>query len=330
MLEQVAEHTAGQFARALVMPNVPAVDTGPQAEALRREITRWTERFDFTPLMTIRLTAATTPETIREARAHGVVAAKVYPLGVTTGSHGGLTLDQLGRMEDVFSAMQDTGMVLCWHGEFPGPGWLTAEQRMLPEIRKVVDAFPTLRQVLEHVSTREGVEWVRRGPERVAGTITVHHLYLTLDDLGGRGVWGRGGQLHPHYFYSPIAKGDLDRAALLEAAIESSGKFFLGTDSAPHPIDRKFNVDAGCCAAGVFSAPVALAALAAKFEEAGALDRLEDFTSVYGAQFYRLPLNEGTIELEPGSWTVPATVAGLVPFLAGETLSWRARSNAMA
>jgi dihydroorotase len=325
MLHRVAEHTARQFARALVMPNVPPIDTGWQATDLRLEIRRLTDRYDFTPLMTIRLTGETTPETIRAAKAHGVVAAKVYPQGVTTGSHGGVTIDQLDRMGDVFAAMQEAGLVLCWHGEFPGPGWLSAEQRMFPEIRKVVDDFPRLRQVLEHISTRDGVEWVRRCPDTVAGTITVHHLYLTLDDLGGRGEYGRGGQLHPHYFYAPIAKEVSDRQALQEAAIEPSGKFFLGTDSAPHPIDRKFNVDAGCCAAGVFSAPVAMAALATKFEDLHALDRLENFTSVQGARFYGLPLNEGTIELEPRGWTVPETIAGMVPFLAGERLAWRVR-----
>lgn len=328
MLRQVARHTASQFARALVMPNVPPIDTGPQAERLRSEIFQHVSPSSFTPLMAIRLTGSTTPETIHEAKRCGVVAAKVYPQGVTTGSHGGVTIEQLQQMGAVFAAMQDVGMVLCWHGEFPGPGWLRAEQRMLPEIRKVVDDFPRLRQVLEHISTREGVEWVRRCPDTVAGTITVHHLYLTLDDLGGRGKYGRGGMLQPHYFYAPIAKEDADRETLTEAAIEPSGKFFLGTDSAPHPIDRKFNVDAGCCAAGVFSAPVAMAALASKFEERDALDRLEDFTSVYGARFYGLPLNEGSIVLEKQVWAVPETVAGMVPFLAGEPLSWRVAETA--
>jgi dihydroorotase len=270
--------------------------------------------------MTIKIVPSTTPATIREAKAAGVVAGKLYPEGVTTNSSDGVR--DFMELADVFGAMAEAGLVLCLHGETPDAFCLDREEAFLAEVLPTIAAsFPGLRIVLEHVSTAAAVEWVRgqapAGAHDVAATITVHHLLLTLDDVVG-------GMLAPHHFCKPVAKRPADRAAIVAAAVSGDPRFFLGTDSAPHLRAAK-EAAHGC--AGVFTAPVALPLLAARFDEHDALDRLEAFCSGHGARFYGLPGNEGTVQLVREPWTVPADCAGVVPLAAGTTLPWRVEAG---
>lgn len=324
-ISNIAPHTCRQFARALVMPNVPAITTPARMVQYREEILAASRNYNnFEPLMTMKLHAGLTPRDIVTATHLGMVAGKIYPEGVTTGSEDGLTIQQIREMGDVFSTMQELGVVLCWHGQMPGEDvyCLDREPLMLPEIRRVVDDFPRLKQVVEHISTRRAVDWVWRCPDTVAATITVHHLMLTLDDVLGGGRIGKAGKLYPHHYCAPIAQDPGSRDALIYAATSGSPKFFLGTDSAPHPKEDK---EASCGCAGIFSAPVAMQALAMVFERVDKLGALEDFTSRFGAEFYRLPLNEDYLELERESWVVPDSYCNgvYVPFLAGMALPWR-------
>ena len=267
----------------------------------------------FEPLMTIQVVPGTTPQTIDKARRAGVVAGKVYPLGVTTNSENGVS--DFDALDPVFEAMQEVGMVLSLHGESPDPTvfCLDREVEFLPIIVTIRSKFPRLKIVLEHVTTARAVGFIRLCPEGVAATITVHHLFLTLNDV-------IGGMLQPHHFCKPVAKRPQDRDALMEAALSGSPKFFLGTDSAPHLKEEK-ECDAGC--AGIYTAPVALPLLTQFFETNGALGRLEDFVSRFGARFYGLPLNDGMVRLIRQPWTVPHDCGGIVPFQAGQSLAWQ-------
>jgi dihydroorotase len=320
MLRRVVPETSQVFGRALVMPNTePPVLTGDDAERYRKEIAAAVPPdHAFEPLMTIKIVPSTTPEIVRDAAAAGVVAGKLYPEGVTTNSSDGVR-DVL-QLADTFAAMSESGLVLCLHGETPDTFCLDREERFLAEVLPVLaERLPDLRIVLEHVSTAAAVDWVRRHPlrpdgrPRVAATITVHHLLLTLDDVVG-------GLLAPHHFCKPIAKRPADRAAVVAAAVSGDPRFFLGTDSAPHARAAK-EAAHGC--AGIFTAPVALPLLATVFDEQGALDALDGFCSGHGPRFYGLPPNPGTVELVRDGWTVPAEIGGVVPLRAGATLPWR-------
>jgi dihydroorotase len=320
VLRAVVGHSSGPFARGLVMPNtVPPVLTASDAEAYRGEIADAVPAgHRFEPLMTIKVVPSTTADTVRRARAAGVVAAKLYPEGVTTNSGDGVR--DVMALADTFAAMAEVGMVLCVHGEAPDAFCLDREARFVGRtLPRLVDAVPSLRIVLEHVSTAGAVDWVRSAPTgpggrpRVAATVTVHHLLLTLDDVVG-------GLLAPHHFCKPLAKRPEDRAAIVAAAVSGDPRFFLGTDSAPHRRSDKEGAE-GC--AGVFTAPVALPVLAEVFEDHGALDRLDAFTGEHGARFYGLAPNDGTVRLVREPWAVPAELAGIVPFRAGTTLRWR-------
>ncbi|NJC85222.1 dihydroorotase [Planosporangium mesophilum] len=317
MLRAVLPATGRHFARALVMPNTdPPVADADALARYRSEIVSANE-WPFEPLMTIKLTAGTGDKTVRLAGEAGAVAAKLYPRGVTTNSADGV--DEVDDLYPAFAAMVDVGMVLCVHGESPDAFCLDREEAFLSAVLpRITSEFPTLRVVVEHASTAAAVRWVRdhrdrTGTSTVAATITVHHLLLTLDDV-------IGDLLSPHHFCKPVAKRPEDRAALVEAATSGDPAFFLGTDSAPHAREAK-ECASGC--AGVFTAPVALPVLAQVFESAGALDRLERFTSVAGAHFYGLPLNEGVVTLRRERWRVPAEYHGVVPFLADRYLDWR-------
>lgn len=313
MLSAVLPATARQFGRAIIMPNTDSpILTAADVERYRRQILA--EDSGLTPLMTIKLVPATTPVGILEARAVGTIAGKLYPEGVTTNSDDGVR--DIRGMYPVFDAMERSGMVLCLHGESPGAFCLDREKDFLRHLVDIAGTFQRLKIVLEHITTDEAVKMVSCLPGNVAATITVHHLYLTLDDV-------IGGLIRPHTFCKPIAKRPEDRTALIAAAVSGNPKFFLGTDSAPHLRERK-ECDGGC--AGVFSAPMAMQALAWLFVEGcQAHDRLEKFTSRFGAEFYGLPLNEGKLELIREPKPVPREVAGVVPFMAGEIIPWSLR-----
>jgi dihydroorotase len=313
LLGAVASDTARHFARAMVMPNLtPPVRTGEQALAYRERILAVTQGLDFTPLMTIKVLPETTAEWVAGAKRAGVVAGKLYPQGVTTNSEDGWS--QIEVLDDAFAAMEAAGLVLSLHGEAPDAFCLDREQRFVEDtLPSIAERFPKLRIVLEHVSTRAGVAAVME-LTNVAGTITAHHLHLTLDDV-------IGGALRPHHFCKPVAKRPEDRDALIAAALDSDS-FFLGTDSAPHLRADK-ECPSGC--AGAYTAPVALGLVAEVFDAHDALQQLESFTSERGARFYEVPLNEGRVTLRRGEWAVPADFAGVVPMRAGQTLAWQVR-----
>jgi dihydroorotase len=311
LLDAVAQDTARHFGRALVMPNLtPPVSTGADALAYGERILKATEGLGFTPLMTIKVFPGTTAECVKAAKAAGVVAGKLYPQGVTTNSEDGWS--EIEALDSAFAAMEEAGLVLCLHGEAPDAFCVDREQRFVEDVLpRIASTFPALRIVLEHVTTRVGVSMVNE-LANVAGTITAHHLHLTLDDV-------IGGALRPHLFCKPVAKRPEDRDALIEAAL-GSDLFFLGTDSAPHTVANK-ECASGC--AGVYTAPVALGLVAEIFDAHGSLETLEAFTSERGAAFYGVALNEGQITLRRGEWPVPAEYGGVVPMRAGETLAWQ-------
>ncbi|MDP3724934.1 MAG: dihydroorotase, partial [Nanoarchaeota archaeon] len=257
----------------------------------------------------------TTPEMIEYARKAGAVAGKVYPLGVTTNSDEGLRNFESPDITRTFEKMREVGMILLLHGEIDKEKTLVTkrEEVFLPTLQGLAKKFPKLKIVLEHVSSKKGVRVIEDLSENVAATITAHHLVLTLNDVIGYGI-------QPHNACMPTPKDFEDCDALLEAATSGNKKFFLGSDSAPHPREKK-ECKKGAC--GVFTAPVLPALLAEIFERAGRLDRLENFTSGFGAEFYGLPRNTETITLTKGEWLVPEQYGNVVPFKAGEKLSWR-------
>ncbi len=311
MLDKVVGYTSQSFGRALVMPNTTKpILTGEDAVAYKKDILRIRGE-EFQPLMTIKLVRSTTPTIIREAKAAGVVAAKFYPEGVTTNSEDGMP--NLADSHPVLQEMERQGMVLCLHGETPGVFCMDRETVFLSDLSAIANTFPKLKIVLEHVTTFDAVSEVSALPDNVAATITVHHLFLTLDDVVG-------GMLKPHHFCKPIAKTPEDRESLLDVAMSGNPKFFLGTDSAPHARGKK-ECASGC--AGVFTAPVAMALLVDLFEQHGTLDRLEGFTSEFGARFYGLPLNEEKVTFTRDPWVVAEVVGDVVPFKAQEVLNWR-------
>ncbi len=321
LMAHVLPHTARCFGRAVVMPNLkPPVTTAAAARAYYdRILDALHPDLDFTPLMTLYLTDATTPAEIERARADGVVvAAKLYPAGATTNSDEGLT--DLVRARPVFAALAACGLPLLVHGEVTDPEVDVFDREAVfleRHLRPLLDAVPGLKVVLEHVTTKQGVDFVLQGPPTLAATITAHHL------LYNRGAMFRGG-LNPHYYCLPVLKREEHRLALVEAATSGSPRFFLGTDSAPHVRGAK---ECGCGCAGIFSAPVAIEMYATAFEQAGALDRLEGFASRHGAAFYGLPPNRDTVTLSRRERSVPAAIAAgpagdLVPPGAGATLGW--------
>ena len=329
MLAAVVGHTARQFARAIVMPNLrPPVTRAAQALEYRERILEVAADAgygdSFTPLMTLYLTDNTTADEIRAAHDTGVVhAVKLYPAGATTNSDAGVT-DLLGRCTSVLEAMQEIGMPLLVHGEVTDPAVDLFDReavfidRVMIPLRK---AFPALKVVFEHLTTKDGVDYVRQDGGPTAATITAHHL------LYNRNAIFQGG-LRPHWYCLPVLKREVHRQALVEAATSGSSRFFLGTDSAPHPRGLK---EHACGCAGCYTALHAMELYATAFERAGRLDALEAFASLNGPAFYGLPANEGTLTLERGSFDIPeALPAGddaLVPLAAGETLQWRLKQD---
>lgn len=315
MLDRVAPFTARQFARAIVMPNlVPPVTTVEAATAYQNRI-RAAAGSGFEPLMTAYLTDEADPaELVRGFEAGVWVAAKLYPAGATTNSASGVTA--IRNIYPALERMQAVGMVFCVHGEVTDPevDVFDREAVFIDRILSpLVDEFPDLKIVFEHITTAEAADFVRDAPATVAATITPQHLHINRNAIFAGG-------LRPHAFCLPVAKRESHRLAVRTAAVSGSAKFFLGTDSAPHARSAK---ESACGCAGIFNAPYALESYAAVFEEEGALDRFEGFASEHGANFYGLPLNEGTATLEQVEQIVPDEVAGLVPFHFGEMLRWR-------
>jgi dihydroorotase len=322
MHRSVLQATARVFGRAIVMPNLkPPVTTIDAARAYRDRIIAALPRGSrFVPLMTLYLTDRTSENDVAAARDSGFVhAIKYYPAGATTHSESGVTA--LDNVYPAFASMEKLGAVLSLHGEVTDPDVdMFDRERVFVErhLSRIVRDFPALRIVLEHITTREASEFVRDAPATVAATITPQHLRYSRNALFA------GSFLRPHYFCLPVLKRETHRKALVQAATSGNPKFFLGTDSAPHARHAKENA---CGCAGCYTAPSALELYTEAFEDAGALERLEGFASIHGADFYRLPRNRDTVTLERSSWVVPdAYPAGdetIVPFDAGETLRWR-------
>ena len=315
MLDRVVPFTARQFARAIVMPNLAPPVTSVAAASAYRDRIRSAAGEGFEPLMTAYLTDEADPEEIARGFAEGVwVAAKLYPAGATTNSASGVTA--IRNIYPALERMQDIGMVLCVHGEVTDPDVDVFDREAVfidRLLAPLVDDFPDLKIVFEHITTAEAAEFVRDAPATVAATITPQHLHINRNALFAGG-------LRPHAFCLPVAKREQHRLAVRQAAVSGLPQYFLGTDSAPHARSAK---ESACGCAGIFNAPYALESYAAVFEDEGALDRLEGFASVHGANFYGLPLNEGQVTLERIEQIVPDEIAGLVPFHAGESLHWR-------
>ncbi len=324
-MTDVLGDSARQFARAMVMPNLkPPVRTLEEARAYRQRIlAALPEGSDFEPLMSLYLTDNTRCEDLREAHASGLVrAVKYYPAGATTNADAGVT--DIMRVQAQLECLAELGMPLLVHGEATDPGVdifdrerVFIDRVLAPLLRRI----PGLRLVLEHVTTREGVDLVASGPPSLAATITVHHLLLNRNALFDGG-------LRPHHYCLPVLKREEHRQALLAAATGGDPSFFLGTDSAPHPRGAK---EGGCGCAGIYTAHNALGLYAEVFEEAGALPALEAFASHHGADFYGLPRNSGRIVLlrEPKAIpeTLPMGVDRLVPYRAGGQCRWRIQSE---
>jgi dihydroorotase len=320
-LASVVSFSARAFARAIVMPNLrPPVTTVDAARRYRERIRAALPAGSaFEPLMTLYLTESTEPAEIDRAAESGFVAGvKCYPAGATTHSEAGVT--SLARCERVIARMEERDVVLQLHGEATGSEVDPYDREAVfieRELAPIVARHPRLRIVLEHVTTRAGIDFVRAGRGRLAATVTPQHLLLN------RGAMFDGG-LRPHLYCLPVLKRERDREALVEAATGDDPRFFLGTDSAPHSRTAK---ESACGCAGVFSAPAAIELYAKAFEEAGRLGQLEAFASARGADFYGLPRNRGRITLVREPWTVPESfVFGqgeVVPMSAGERLEWR-------
>ncbi|RVV99889.1 dihydroorotase [Mesobaculum littorinae] len=324
MMTAVTPHSARDFGRAIIMPNlVPPVVTAADAEAYRARILQAVPKgADFTPLMTLYLTETTDPADVRRAAETGLIAAlKLYPAGATTNSDSGVR--DFDRVMPVLETMAEIGLPLCVHGEVTDPA-VDIFDREAVFIDRVLDPLrarmPGLRVVMEHVTTADGVAYARAGGPDLAATITAHHLVINRNHILAGGI-------RPHYYCLPVAKRETHRLALVEAATSGEACFFLGTDSAPHPDGAK---ESACGCAGCFTAPVTLPLLAHVFETAGALDRLEAFASLNGPGFYRMAPNEARITLERGAPDVPASIdtgAGpLTVFDPGFPLDWRVRA----
>ena len=319
-LATTVPHTAAQFARAIVMPNLkPPVTTAEQALAYRaRILAAVPSGMAFEPLMTLYLTDKLPPEEIRRAKAAGVVAVKLYPAGATTNSDAGVT--DIRKTYATLEAMQREGLLLLVHGEVTDADIDLFDreavfiERVLSPLRR---DFPGMRIVMEHITTREAAQYVTEADDKLAATITAHHLLYNRNALFTGGI-------RPHWYCLPVLKREQHRQALVAAATSGHPRFFLGTDSAPHATHLK-EAAVGC--AGCYTAHAAMELYAQAFDAAGALEKLEAFASHHGPDFYGLPRNRGTLTLRRERWTPPAAFpfgeAELKPLAAGEALGWR-------
>jgi len=320
MLQAVTPHSARQFARAIIMPNLtPPVTSVAAARAYRERIVAAAGDADFTPLMTCYLTDGIDPAEIERGYADGVFAAcKLYPAHATTNSAHGVT--DIRALTHVLETLQRIGMPLLIHGEVTDKSVdifdreaVFVERTLAPLTRD----YPALKIVLEHITTAEAAAFVTEADHPIAATITPQHLMINRNALFDGG-------LRPHAYCLPVLKRETHRLAVRKAAVSGSPRFFLGTDSAPHVVGAK---ESGCGCAGIFNAPFALEAYLQVFDEEGALAHFEGFASEHGARFYGLPLNDGTVTLVREDVVVPDRIgegdASVVPFLAGTTLGWR-------
>ncbi len=319
-LAAVVPHTARQFARAIIMPNLkPPVTTAAQALAYRERILAAVPKgLSFEPLMTLYLTDRLPPDEIKRAKDAGVVAVKLYPAGATTNSDAGVT--DLRKTYATLEAMQREGLPLLVHGEVTG-----ADIDLFDREKVFIDTqliplrrdFPELKIVFEHITTREAAQYVAEAGRHTAATVTAHHLLYNRNAIFLGGV-------RPHYYCLPVLKREEHRLALVAAVASGSDRFFLGTDSAPHAAQLKEHAT-GC--AGCYTALSALELYAEAFEAAGALDKLEAFASFHGPAFYGLPRNSGTVTLRKEPWVLPESLpfgdAELKPLCGGETLAWK-------
>jgi dihydroorotase len=321
MLAAVAQHTARQFARAIIMPNLtpPVTDLAAAAAYRARIMAALGEGADFTPLMTCYLTDDADAGMIAEGYAAGLFAAcKLYPAHATTNSAHGVT--DIRQLATVLETLQRIGMPLLIHGEVTDRS-IDIFDREAVFVERVLTPltrdYPSLKIVLEHITTAEAAAFVAEAAHPIAATITPQHLLINRNAIFDGG-------LRPHAYCLPVAKRESHRLAVRRAAVSGSPRFFLGTDSAPHVVGAK---ESGCGCAGIFNAPYALEAYARVFDEEDALDRFEGFASEHGARFYGLPLNSGTVTLVRAPVTVPDRIGAgdtaVVPFMAGETIGWR-------
>ena len=320
-LKAVLPDTARQFARAIVMPNLrPPVTTTELAVAYRQRILdALPEGANFEPLMTLYLTDNTTAEEIATAKASGIIhGVKLYPAGATTNSDSGVT--SLDKCATALAAMEKLGVPLLVHAEVTDHDVdvfdrerVFIERNMIPLLKK----YPALKIVFEHITTKDAATFVTSAPSNVAATITAHHLLMNRNDMFKGGI-------QPHHYCLPILKREEHRLALVQAATSGNAKFFLGTDSAPH---AKHTKEAACGCAGMYTAHTAIELYAEAFEAANALDKLEGFASVYGADFYALPRNSAQITLAKETWIVPANLPFdqdvIVPLRAGQAVHWK-------
>jgi len=325
-LSSIIGHTARQFARAIIMPNLkPPITTTAMAQAYRQRIMEsLPDNAEFTPLMTLYLTDNTSSEEIIRAKESGFIhAVKLYPSGATTHSDAGVT--DVEKTYDTLATMADVGLPLLVHGESTRTDVdvfdrekIFIEETLAPMLEKI----PTLRVVLEHITTQEAADFISNGPERTAATITAHHLLMN------RNAMFKGG-IRPHAYCLPVLKREKHRLALIETIKSGHTRFFLGTDSAPH---SKHNKESSCGCAGIYTAHAALELYAEAFESADALDKLEAFASFNGPDFYGLPRNTAKVTLSKQSWQVPSDYPlgkdeTIIPLRAGETLSWKYIEN---
>ena len=320
MLDHVAQYTARQFARAIIMPNLsPPVTTAEEGAAYRDRINAAVPAgLDFTPLIVAYLTDHSSPDEMARGHDEGIfTAAKLYPAHATTGRAHGVT--DVAKIMPVLERMADIGMPLLIHGEVTDHDVDIFDREAVfieRTLKGLVRDLPGLRIVFEHITTSEAVDFVTAAPANVAATITPQHLHINRNAMLVGGI-------RPHAYCLPVAKREQHRLAVRAAAVSGSPKFFLGTDSAPHAVHTK---EAACGCAGIFNAPYALESYIQVFDEEGVLDRFEGFASEHGPNFYGLPLNTGTVTLERGETLVPERVGEVVPFHAGETLGWRLAS----
>jgi dihydroorotase len=313
MLKKVAPLSSKYFAGALVMPNTtPPITSKESLLSYKDEILQVTKDDNFTPYMTLFFKDSYDYKFLEELRGD-IFAIKLYPAGITTNSDGGVDRVTIDALKPTLEAMSSLNIPLAVHGESDG-FVMDREREFIPTYRAIAEAFPDLKIIMEHITTKEAVKALDEYPNLFA-TITLHHLYITLDDVAG-------GLLRPHLFCKPIAKRPEDRDALLEVALTAHSKVMFGSDSAPHPRDAK---EAPGCAAGVFTAPIALPLLAELFERHNLLDNLQRFVSDNAKRIYKLTPNEKVVTLVKEEFEIPSNYSGIVPFKSGEKSIWRVK-----